>query len=655
MALITLQRVTKTFGPRTVLDDVSLVLNPGERIGLIGANGAGKTTIFRLMTGELKPDMGEVTRSKGLRVGYLTQSPALDGAATLADEVGGAFAHMAAMEQRLHDLSQRIADHHAGDALHGLMAEYDKLHARFEAEGGYNYHVRVEEMLGGLGFSPTEYQQTIGSLSGGQKCRAALAKLLLEEADLLLLDEPTNHLDIAATDWLERFLAGYRGTVVMISHDRYLLDRAVTKIIEVENARLSVWTTNYSGYAQAKEIARLSAERAYEHQQEFIAKETRFIDRIIATKRGSTAKGRRTRLERMEREGKLLDRPDGPKKKLALNLRADTRGGDMIIRCEKAAKSYGPVTLLCDFDFEMTRGECVGILGGNGVGKSTLLKMLMGQTRPDSGTVRLFENLTVGYYDQEHNALNRDNTIIDEIMPVRRGGEELAVRSFLARFLFVGDEVFKPIRPLSGGEQSRVVLAKLVWQRPSVLILDEPTNHLDIPGREALEEALIEYDGSILVVSHDRFFLDRVVDRLIIMERGSCEFFAGNYTGYKERQDLAARAAAEEDARLAEERARQRRAEEKAQKKVSKGRGKNARDRKGDGGAGDEDPYAWLSSGELEQLIAEKEQRIAELHAHFAQPDFYKDPERTVAAQSEYESLRDEVEALTEAWLDRAE
>jgi len=635
MALLTLQNVTKTFGPLTVLEDASLVLHPGEKVGLIGANGAGKTTVFRLMTGDLTPDIGQVSRARNLRIGFLAQQPQLDSSQTVLQEVSGACHQVATMEAKLAELSHRIAEHTDRDELGKLMAAYDRLRARFEAAGGYDYHVQIGEILGGLGFSPADYPAPVSSLSGGQKCRLALAKLLLNQADLLLLDEPTNHLDIPASTWLEKWLAGYRGCAIVVSHDRYLLDRVVSKIIEVEDRRLNVYGCSYSAYTQAKATAHLAAQREYSKQQAFLAKEKRFIDSIIATKRGSTAKGRRTRLERMQRQDTTVAKPAAAAPQLAVSFTPPSRGGEMILRCENVHKRYGEVVLFKGFDFEMQRGEKVGVLGANGVGKTTLLKMALHQVEPDQGTVRLYENLRVGYYDQEQGSLNLDHTVIDELMLHRSADDEQHLRDYLAGFLFRGDEVFQKIGTLSGGQQSRVMLAKQVWARPHVLLLDEPTNHLDIPGREALEQALVAFAGSVLVVSHDRYFLDRVVQRLIVLQRGTYQSYEGNYSYYAAKLEAQARRQA-------------------AAKAATKPTRRPTRKRPGADQA-PPDPYAGLSLEQLEQQIEERETRVREIESCFARPDFYQDQERVRELTREYESLRAEIETITVIWMQRVE
>ena len=635
MSAVSLQGVVKSYGGHVVLDGVTVDLHKGEKVGLIGANGSGKTTLFKLIVGLEKPDTGDIAVSAGTTIGYLPQEPQLPVDAPLIQAVGTVFDSHRRIEAELSDLSHRISDAHGRPDEPGLRERYDRLRAQFETGGGYDYEVRLREVLGGLGFAPEEYQQSVSQLSGGQKCRAALARLLLEEADFLLLDEPTNHLDIDATRWLERHLATHRGGAVIISHDRYLLDRVVTKIVEVEDQRVSVYPTNYSNYSEAKRIRLIAAQRDYEKQDAWLAHQRDYIDRVrYAKDSAKQARGRQKYLDRMEADGRILKKPKGDAASMKLRLQSDERGGDMAIRCEKATKAFGDVVLIRDLDFEMTRGEKIGIIGPNGVGKTTLLRMLLGQTPPTGGKVRLFESLRVGYYDQEHRDLDESLSILEAVRAVRPEMSEGQARSFLALFLFRGDEVFKRVGSLSGGEQSRVLLARLVWQSPQMLILDEPTNHLDIPAREALEEALTHYTGSILTVSHDRYFLDRVAERLLVLvERGRHELIAGSWSAYAAilaQRDEAGRI--EESRRREEQRARQARAEASAPKKKSRSK------------------YAAKKIDEIESRIMAAELRLKELESAFADPALMKDADRAKALHAEYDGLRSDLAALNAEW-----
>lgn len=635
MASVSLQDVHKSYAGQLVLSGVSLDLHKGEKAGLIGANGSGKTTLFKLITGIEAPDIGTITTSRGTTIGYLPQEPDLPEGATLIEAVESVFADHRSLEKRLEQLSHEIAEADDEARRASLMAEYDRSRAKFETAGGYSYEVRLREVLGGLGFDPDEYHKPVAVLSGGQKCRASLARMLLANCDMLLLDEPTNHLDIDATRWLEKYLAAHDGGAVIISHDRYLLDRVVTKIIELENHSVSTYPTNYTNYAEAKRIRQLNAEREYVKQQEWLTHQRDYIDRVrYAKDSAKQARGRQKYLDRMEADGKILEKPTGDRAKMNLAFKADNRGGDMVIRCEGASKGYDGVTLIRDLNFEMTRGEKVGIIGPNGVGKTTLLRMLLRQTPADAGSVRLFENLTVGYYDQEHRDLDGSLSIIDAVRQVRPGVSEAEARSFLALFLFRKEDVFKRVGTLSGGEQSRVLLARLVWTNPQVLVLDEPTNHLDIPAREALEDALTQYPGSLLMVSHDRYFLDRVAERLLVLRsRGEHELVAGNWSTY------AAMLAKREDAQRAESEKQREEARRARERNAPAAPKKKSRSK-----------YAANRIEELESRIIAHETRMRELETLFADASVLKDAARSKQLHEEYHGLKEELEDLNGQW-----
>ena len=645
MSIARLQNVHIDFGGQVVLDGLDWHIQRGEKVGLVGPNGSGKTTLFKLILGELAPQIGTVTRTRGLQIAYLPQEPTLDSSVTLFEEVLSTFDNVRQLEDRVAEVAQLISEHHGTDAERELMEEYDELTHRLEAAGGYQYEVTLKEVLGGLGFSQGDYDLPISALSGGQKCRAALAKLLLQEADLLLLDEPTNHLDIEATRFLEKFLAGYHGAAIIVSHDRYLLDRVVHKIADLERKQVTVYPCAYSDFAETKRVRLETQQREYEKQREWMQHQREYADRVKADKsRSAQARGRLKALDRLARSGELIEQPAHVRRRMALDFKPAKQAGDMVLRAEDLCKRYGDVILFDRLSLEVFRGQKIGIVGPNGVGKTTLLKMAMRRVMPDSGEIRLFENLDVGYYDQEHSDLNEDVSIIDEIAPHRPGAVETEARSFLARFLFFGNDVYKRVGNLSGGEQSRVVLAKLMWQRPQVLVLDEPTNHLDIPAREVLEDALIAYDGAVLMVSHDRYFLDRVVNELLVLpERGQYELMSGNWSTYE------ARLSAEEAARrAAEEHARR---EQRQASRSSRGRG-----RSGSGATGssnrydDEGPYARWSVDELEEAIIDREQRLAELEVQFADPAVYRDGERSRTLQAEAQAIRDELTQLNLVW-----
>jgi len=641
MAALTIQNVTKSYAGQTVLSDITLELQKGEKVGLIGANGCGKTTLFKLVMGETTPDHGVITKTRGVTVSHLPQEPCLDRDACLIDVVAEPFEDHRRLEAELQRLTARMTDLHGTPEEKALHDRYDRLHARFEADGGYGYEVRIREVLGGLGFAPDEYKQRIDVLSGGQKCRASLARMLMTGADFLLLDEPTNHLDIDATRWLEKYLAMHAGGAVIISHDRYLLDRVVSKIIEIEDHHATVYPTNYSNYAEAKRIRQLQAVRAYQRQRTWVAHKKDYINRARYRKDSAKqARSRRKLLDNMSARGEILNKPGAEKSGMKLRFDPHAKGGDMVVRCEGVCKGYGSIRLIENLDYEMTVGQTVGIIGPNGVGKTTLLRMLLGTETPDSGTVRLFENLSVGYYDQEHRDLDGSQTIIEAVREARPEVGETEARSYLALFLFRGDDVFKRVGDLSGGEQSRVLLARLVWTNPQVLVLDEPTNHLDIPAREALEEALTLYTGSILMVSHDRYFLDRIATQLLAMpRRAEHEIIDGNWSTY---------------ARIIAEREEAARVEQAQQKDAMQQRRK-ARSTTRSGKKKSKSKYAAKRLEDLEESIIKIEARTKEIETSFADPAMMRDQARYRDLHTEYDQLREQLATLNEQWEEAVE
>ena len=636
MGAVVVQSVTRQYGTQVVLEDISLEFQTGEIVGLVGANGAGKTTLFRLVTGELQPDLGTVTRSRGLEIGYLKQEPEISLEHTVHDEVASVFEPLLALETRLHALSEEISANANSDRLDELLKSYERVNAQFEAAGGHTFETRLNEILGGLGFPPEEYATPLAVLSGGQKCRAALGKLLLQDREFLLLDEPTNHLDIDAVRWLEKFLAGHHGGAVIISHDRYLLDRLCDRIVEIERCKAFNYPGNYTNYVHVKRIRELAQQRQFEKDKTFIEKEREYYARYHAAERGKQAKGRRTRLERGLAAGEFVT--EAPVSRRTVQWRfaeVESRGG-VVLRAEDLGMSYGEKRLFEGLTFSLQAGEAFGITGPNGTGKTTLLKNLLGQVPYTAGNVKYDIKRPISYYAQEPAALDPNRSILDEILSVRPDLGAQQARAMLGRYLFTGDDVFKPLGKLSGGEQSRVRLATLILQAPEVLVLDEPTNHLDIPSREALEEQLLEFQGTIVVVSHDRYFLDRIVDRLLVMRREACRIFNGNYSDYISVID-AERAAAEREA--AERAAAERQARQPKRKKTKRERG----------------PYDHLSFEEIEAGIIERETLLAELGERFGDPELYKDVEALNALKARIEQAKTELAALNTEWEERAE
>jgi ATP-binding cassette subfamily F protein 3 len=660
LSSIRIQSVTKQLGDRVVLSNVTIDLHAGEIVGVVGPNGAGKTTLFRLIEGALKPDWGTVTRSRETEVGYLAQEPDVRLDRTLHDEVLSAFAPVLELERRLHDVAEQMS--HAADAAvtERLMEDYDRLNAHFVAAGGYGFERRVREILGGLGFSAADHALPMTALSGGQKCRAALAKLLMCDATYLLLDEPTNHLDIDAVRWLEKFLAGHHGGAAIISHDRYLLDRVADRIVEVERGGVASYPGAYTEYARTRELRRLTQDRQFEKDKAFIEKEKAFIAKHLAGQRTREAQGRRTRLQRRLADGEFTTDRAADRRTLAFEFEAEVQSGRVVIEASGLSKAYGEKRLFSEFSTQALAGQRIGITGPNGAGKSTLLKILLGRLEPDEGGARIDAKATVGYYAQEAPPIEPERTVVGDLLRARPELTEARARSILGGFLFSGEDVFKRLAALSGGEHSRLRLLKLLLSQPNLLVLDEPTNHLDIDSREALEAALEAYPGTILAVSHDRYFLDRVVHELILMRDGRHERRLGGYTEYIEAAEReaqrAARAAPRAD-RTSANSAGEPGGERRGKRAASSARGgrpsgSRARSRNASQPASRFDKMALE---ELEAFITQAEERLPTFDGRFADPKIFKQPAELARLRAEYDALRTDLADAEASWFRRAE
>jgi ATP-binding cassette subfamily F protein 3 len=546
MSIIVAERLAKSFGPQDIFWDVSCSVAAGDRIALVGRNGTGKTTLLRILAGLEPPSGGRVHRARGQRIGYLPQGAALEGEGTLWQEMMVAFQSLRDLESRLHALEAEMAN--PARAEEALEA-YAPLRERFELLGGYTYQDQAKHVLMGLGFPPEEHVMPVAHLSGGQKTRAYLARLLLESPDLLLLDEPTNHLDLRAIEWLESHLNGWQGTVILVAHDRYFMDRVVHKVWELAFGQLEIYGGNYSHYVQQRADRYERWLKEYRAQQEFVAKEEDYIRRYMAGQRSRQAKGRLKRLERFK-EDEMLDRPR-EERSISLRFQTPLRSGEKVAWSQDLVVGYNPgAPLFYCPDLDLRRGECVALLGPNGSGKTTLLKTLLGELDPLDGYARLGASLKIGYFAQVHSDLDPNQTVLDSILEVKNLALGEA-RSFLGRFLFSGDDVFKPLADLSGGERSRVALARLVLQRANFLLLDEPTNHLDIPSQEILEEVLDDFEGTIVLVTHDRYLVDRLATQLWILrpEDLSLEVYRGSWAEYVEDRQKGIEVAAETEAK----------------------------------------------------------------------------------------------------------
>jgi len=637
--LFRLTDVHKSYGAQDVLRGASLQVNPGEHVGLVGRNGAGKTTIFRLVTGEESPDRGDVIRARGVRLGLLEQHVDFEPGTTVHEAALAAFGQLQQIEHEMHQLEHRMAE--GPEDLDRVLERYSELQQEFERQGGFEYAARAEAILQGLGFDRESWATPSEVLSGGQKNRLGLARLLLAEPDVLLLDEPTNHLDVAAVEWLEEFLSSYRSAYVIISHDRYFLDRACTRIVEVEAGRAAGYTGNYSAYLVEREERREIQQRAYENQRHLISKTEEFIRRNLAGQKTKQAKSRRKMLEKLDRVEAV--RPDQPQGNF--QLQKVERAGTHVLTVSEAAVGYPGVLLAEDISFLLKRGECLGVIGPNGSGKTTFVKTVLGKLPSLAGEVRWGTNVQVGYYAQQLDDLDDRNEIIMELRRVApstaTAGE---LRGFLARFLFTGDDVYKQVRDLSGGEKGRLALAKLIYSRVNVLVLDEPTNHLDIPSRESLEEALDAYDGTIITISHDRYFLDRVATQILALDgRGGAEHYEGDYTEYHDWK--AARAAAETERRASAGRAP---APPPPPPSGASARGKGRAP--GEGSGGKKKGGARRDPGAVEGEIAEVEKRLAALSEEMATPEAARSPGRLASLNEEYEKADGRLRELYEEW-----
>ena len=532
--ILSCQNINKNFIDNHLLKDVSFHINDYDKAALIGINGCGKTTLLRIIMGEMNADDGLVTFAKDKTVGYLPQNALLNSTMTIYDEI-------LSVKQPLIDLEERLRDMEAsmnlvtGDELSALMEKYTNASQRFEREGGLTYKSEIIGVLKGLGFEQEDFTREISTLSGGQKTRVALGKLLITKPDLIILDEPTNHLDMNAIMWLENYLLNYKGTVFIVSHDRYFLDKIVNKVFELENGKMTTFTGNYTDYATKKEILRIAAMNAYrnnqreiKHQEEVI-KKLRSFNREKSIKR---AESREKMLNKMERVDKPLDENDS----MHLTLMPRFESGNDVLNVSGLSKSFDNNHLFHDVDFFIQKGEHIAIIGDNGTGKSTLLKILNDVIPADAGTIKTGTNVEIGYYDQEHHILNDSKSIFDEISDDYPTLTNTEIRNVLAAFLFTGEDVYKLIGSLSGGEKGRVLLAKLMLSQANFLILDEPTNHLDITSKEILEDALNNYTGTVLYVSHDRYFINRTASRIMDLTQNGFVNYLGNYDYYLEKK-----------------------------------------------------------------------------------------------------------------------
>jgi len=539
MIVVSAKDLTKAYGTDVILDQVSFHINKGERVGIIGMNGAGKTTLLRMLTGEMPYESGDVFISADTKIGYLKQDSGFDSEKTVIDEVEAIFSHFPRMEQEMEQVLAEVESASKEESIR-LLERYDALQEAYKNQGGYTYKSEITGILSSMAFQEDSYRKKISTLSGGEKTRLALACLLLEKPDILFLDEPTNHLDIGTLKWLEQYLKSYKGTIVLVSHDRYFLDQTVTRIFEVENHKLHIYEGNYSFYAAERRVRREAEMRQYEKQQKEIDRQEEMIRRFKqrgTEKLAKRAASREKRLAAME----LIERPDSlSHNKMKLNFQENFQSGKDVLYAEDLSKSFGYGShqrdLFQHVNLDIKRGERICIVGANGIGKTTLLKLLMGELNSGTGYVKIGHNVQFGYYDQGQQLLNGSNTVIEELQDAYRLYSNTDMRNILGRFLFQGESVFLPIQSLSGGEKARLALLKLMLSGANVLILDEPTNHLDIESKEVFEEALLDFPGTCIIVSHDRYFLNRIPTRIMELTADGMENYLGAYDYYIEKK-----------------------------------------------------------------------------------------------------------------------
>ncbi len=546
MIVISANQLTKLYGVDEILKDVSFHINAGDRVGIVGANGAGKSTLLNILSGELTCDSGNYFISGDLRIGYFHQNDLFTSEKTVYEEMLSIFSHLIQMENDMTEISERIAELSSlpetperADQIRRLLSEYDRLSESFRLQNGYGYKSEIIGVLNSMAFPPSFFEKKTNSLSGGERTRLALAALLLKKPDILLLDEPTNHLDIGTLKWLEQYLRAYQGTVVIISHDRYFLDHTVNRIFEIENRRLSVYEGNYTFYAQEKKVRLISELRTYEKQQEEIQRQEDMIRRFKERGTEKLAKRAKSR-EKLLAKVEVIEKPAVSASQMKIQFKESSKSGNDTLQAFEIAKTYGTGeekrTLFSNVSFDIKRGERICIIGPNGTGKTTLLKMIMSEIPPTSGHIKVGHNIVFGYYDQQQSMLNETSTVLEEMRDAYSLYSDTQLRGLLGRFLFKNDDVFKQISALSGGERARLALLKLMLSGANVLILDEPTNHLDIASKEVFEDALLDFPGTCVIVSHDRYLLNKVPTSIYELTKEGITVYPGNYDYYNEKK-----------------------------------------------------------------------------------------------------------------------
>lgn len=642
--ILSCQNISKAFVENQVLKNVSFHIEDHEKAAIVGINGAGKTTLLRIIVGEMTPDDGQVVLAKDKTLGYLAQNSTVDTSHTIYEELLSVKADLLRLEEKIRECENNMK-HADGDALEDLMKQYTSLTHAFETGGGYLYRSELVGVLKGLGFTEDEFSKPVATLSGGQKTRVALGRLLLQNPDLIILDEPTNHLDMTSIAWLETYLLNYKGAVLIVSHDRYFLDRIAGKVIEIDQSKATTFMGNYSDYAVKKEQLCVAAWNAYMNQQRDIKHQEEVIEKLKSFNREKSIKRAESR-EKMLDKIEVIEKPSEVRTDMKLTLTPRILSGNDVLTVEHLSKSFDSHKLFTDVNFEIKRGEHVAIIGDNGSGKTTLLKILNGLVPADQGTFRLGSNVEIGYYDQEHHVLHSEKTLFEEISDDYPYLNNTQIRNVLAAFLFTGEDVFKRISDLSGGERGRVSLAKLVLSNANFLILDEPTNHLDIMSKEILEDALNGYEGTILYVSHDRYFINRTAHRILDLTEGQFVSYVGNYDYYLEKHDTVMAAIeanapqnADADSAVA---AKATESEVKLDWKAQKEEQARLRKKEND-------------LKKCEEKIAELEARISEIDTEMSDPAIGTQVAKLQELSKEQAACQEQLEKLYEQWEELAE
>lgn len=629
MIVLSCQHVSKSFGADRVLEDVSFTLQTGQRLGLVGVNGSGKSTLLRILTGELQPDSGELSVQKGGRLGYLAQSWRPQPGRTVLEEMEAVFEPVFTLESRMAEMEKAMSQEKDEEVLRRIGNEYADTMHRYEAADGYAWRSMVQGVLAGLGFAGERQRQEALSLSGGEMTRLSLGRLLLQKPDILLLDEPTNHLDLASLKWLEEFLSGYQGAVIVVSHDRYFLDRVCTDMVELLLGRSEQYKGNYTRYIEQRVERFESRRRAYERQQDEIARQEAIIERYRSFNREKSiraAESREKKLQKLER----LEKP-AEEKQIVFRFEAKRRMGEEALKVKNLSKSFGDTKLFAGADLDVKSGERVMLVGRNGIGKTTFVQCLMGEQRTDAGMVEFGANADIGYYDQKQQRLHEMKTVVDEVWDEFPRLTQTEVRSALGLFLFSGDDVFKRIGTLSGGEKARVALTKLMLRQDNFLLLDEPTNHLDADSREMLEKALDGFEGTLLCVSHDRYFINRLATRVVEMREDGLASYEGNYDDYLamklREQDGCADCENSGLTRTEQAKIRRRSREEQARYQSLKD-----------------------AAAQAEKNIVRLEEEKEKLEEKMATPEVYADPQRAQETAEQYRRIQKEIENAYVVW-----